>query len=916
MATYSDYDWNLDGQYVDYWRRDSNSSASMVKGGQVSATFYAVRGTITVSAGAWPLQPETPPRQPHPPRDNDFHEQFHHVAARVELFAPGATSPVAHWDTETGWLPDEEQVFTHGVGGQGSPPGQWTVRITNRSGATARVGVGVRAVYCRMPLLHKSLSRDLLDKVYGLILQALMVSVRFSGSNLEVNFGEELRSYFGGANAPDVLGTTEIALPSGLTGTGELQFFTLNTCTPADVQSAIAADYQSKLHDAQISYDRQVAIANAQNYPSVPDHDAALAELESLFNLTKQGLFAGYQARLAPIRPEDPCIHAKVQFSNVRLDYERDISLGALWVGTISLDAAEIEQLTADLYLTFDPDLAAVTVNAFSPATFTGGLADIAMDLGLIHNAGVFVTDNIPGPIQAAGRYIGRYLREATVQLVGGASSVFFGLRDDAAGWAVSYTAAPYPHLPPPTGGVVIPGHGGVVIGHEPADGRLAGEEPPDQLGEFPAEFSVNAPETLARLDNIETIVVVMMENRSFEHLLGALGAEHPNNPAYKDFSKDIANLVTGQSAAHKHPASEVVEHPVTQITVCPDHSSEGTNAQINDGRMDGFAQCYLERSPAPGQVLSYYTRNELPVYYALADVSCVCDHWFAAHPGPTWPNRWCTLTGRTPELNNPDITEPDLGFLKLPTIFDLLTATGIGWRLFESDLSLLRTFDNYRLDTEHLVPFDTLSAHAGNLPPVVFIEPNFSDVPPLSTACDDLAPVDLRKGQNFINSVVTMLQAGGQWDNTLLIITYDEHGGFFDHMPPPGTPLGPPEWIGKIPKVHPDGKDHLGVRVPAILVSPWVAPGGVCSTVFDHTSIIKTILLRHRNTLRKSQFTMFGDRVNAANHLGMALAASPGSARYAPVTVPRASAVPTAPGPDDDFYPSLRKAFLPKAVG
>lgn len=180
----------------------------------------------------------------------------------------------------------------------------------------------------------------------------------------------------------------------------------------------------------------------------------------------------------------------------------------------------------------------------------------------------------------------------------------------------------------------------------------------------------------------------------------------------------------------------------------------------------------------------------------------------------------------------------PDLGFLDGPTIFGALTSHGVEWRLFESDLSLVRTYNQHCLDTQRITPLINKRdpsqnfweiAKRGQLPPVVFVEPNFSDIPPLKSANDDLVPVDLRKGQNFVSYVHNALkQSPAKWRKTMLVITYDEHGGFSDHVAPPGTPLplGPPEWVGKIPKVNQDGADSLGVRVPAFVISPMVSAG------------------------------------------------------------------------------------------
>jgi phospholipase C len=157
-----------------------------------------------------------------------------------------------------------------------------------------------------------------------------------------------------------------------------------------------------------------------------------------------------------------------------------------------------------------------------------------------------------------------------------------------------------------------------------------------------------------------------------------------------------------------------------------------------------------------------------------------------------------------------------------------------------------------------------------------------------------------------------------------MFVITYDEHGGFYDHVPPPGTPLGPAEWQGKVPRIHPQGADHLGVRVPALVVSPMVSKGSVCKEVFDHTSIIKTILLRHRARLHANVFTAFGPRVNEASHLGQVLDLDAPRADKpdpltslwfsgAPITVPEGGDG-TARGlsNQDDFPRTLRRAFLP----
>ena len=294
---------------------------------------------------------------------------------------------------------------------------------------------------------------------------------------------------------------------------------------------------------------------------------------------------------------------------------------------------------------------------------------------------------------------------------------------------------------------------------------------------------------------------------------------------------------------------------------------------------MDGFVASFTRRFPnvPPELVMGFYTARHLPVYDFLAANHVVCDHWFAAFPGDTQPNRFCTLSGHTPVLEDFDASDPIMGYLQLPTIFDALSAAGVDWRFFENDIAFLRLYANYRLDDGHVLPFSDPNegfaalARRGALPPVTFIDPNFVDVPPVRTATDDHAPASVRLGQNAIAAIHDILVQSPQWVNgssgTLFVITYDEHGGFYDHVPPPGTAASTDG--REIAPVHPDGDPFLGVRVPAFVMSAFAAGGGVSKTVFDHTTIIKTIALRFlAEQLRQDPFA-FGPRAAQAEHLG-----------------------------------------------
>jgi len=525
-----------------------------------------------------------------------------------------------------------------------------------------------------------------------------------------------------------------------------------------------------------------------------------------------------------------------------------------------------VEQVTSvsiDIYVAFEPSLMIGYTLVLSPAKFEGTVAALALELGIIQDAGPLIEKYLTPAIDNLTPLLGRYFAEVLLRAARG-PGVFFTANTDGKSVHVA-------HCDPP----------GTPEPWRPAIFQI----PPDPgpPGVIPPDFIIPNPETLARLDKIDTIIVLMMENRSFDHMLGYLrqsrGVQYDGltlqetNPP----PPDRTGLIGVQRASDVlNPATG---HPITEIMVCPDHSFGPVKMQINDGRMDGFVRSLASRTSQVELAMCYYTDAELDAYYTLAANFCVAQRWFAAHPGPTWPNRWCTVQGHDiPAVDNLDFRDPQIGFIRKNTIFNQLTAEGIEFRFFEHNVSIMRSYDQYRIDDTHVVPFDDPKdgfealADRGALPPVVFIDPRFVDIPPVEMAWDDLAPADLAQGQKHIKTIFNaVIKHPQQWMKTLFVITYDEHGGFFDHVPPPGTSAGEPQYIGQIPKIHPDGAPYLGVRLPAFIITPWVGAGSVCNTVFDHTSIIKTILVRHRAKLHEGTFWAFGPRVMRANHLGAA---------------------------------------------
>ncbi|NJN81596.1 MAG: hypothetical protein HC802_04445 [Caldilineaceae bacterium] len=233
-----------------------------------------------------------------------------------------------------------------------------------------------------------------------------------------------------------------------------------------------------------------------------------------------------------------------------------------------------------------------------------------------------------------------------------------------------------------------------------------------------------------------------------------------------------------------------------------------------------------------PGLVMGYHTADHVPAFDQLARQFCVCDRWYSSLLGPTFPNRYYAMAGTSGGyVHDPDHDDP--APVDLKTVFDYLPKDA--WRFYFHDAASIWLFKEHR----HLIlgkqrrAFRHFRKHAkeGSLPSVSWIDPYFYIK--RNIANDDHPPSDVRKAQRFVAEVYNLLLESPAWERTMLVIYYDEHGGFYDHVSPPETE---------------DDFSHLaryGVRVPAIVVSPWVAEQSVSHTVFDHTSVVKTILKR-----------------------------------------------------------------------
>jgi len=376
-------------------------------------------------------------------------------------------------------------------------------------------------------------------------------------------------------------------------------------------------------------------------------------------------------------------------------------------------------------------------------------------------------------------------------------------------------------------------------------------------------------------LDQIEHIVVLLLENRSFDHMLGYLSLSGAR-PDVDGLKPTYTNPWQGRAVPPFHLPIHTLPSDVCHEGPCVDEQLAGGN--------QGFITDYAKMTPTPVDptvVMGYYDASDLPVYDHLARQFTTCDRWFCSIPGPTIPNRLYSLAGRSGGLRTspPSVPPPTYTF---PTIFDYLDAADppISWRVFAGNslFSMLRLLSNFRRAGRdriaELADFFPLAAH-GQLPSVTWLEPDYGILS--SSENDDHPPTDITRAQRLVGQIYnTLLSAEHDaWSRTLFVLTYDEHGGLFDHVSPPPAVDDPA-----------DGTFTCGPRVPAFVISPWVKAGAASHTVFDHTSILKTILQRFL-ALPNGQVPPMHARVNAATGLGALLSEATARTDAAPAPVP-----------------------------
>ncbi|MEA2395505.1 MAG: phospholipase [Solirubrobacteraceae bacterium] len=318
-----------------------------------------------------------------------------------------------------------------------------------------------------------------------------------------------------------------------------------------------------------------------------------------------------------------------------------------------------------------------------------------------------------------------------------------------------------------------------------------------------------------ARRPRFDHVVVVMMENRSFDHLLGWLpGADGRQ-----------AGLTYLDAAGAPHATHSLAPDYQGCAGADPDHSYAGGRIELNGGACDGW----LRAGANDDYALGYYLQADLSFLGQAVPDWTTFSRYFAPILAETYPNRIYQHAGQTDRIVN------TTHISALPTIWDRLAERGRRGRYYFSDVPFLALWGPRHLPITRPIASFYADAAAGRLPDVAFVDPRFLDET-AGTSGDDHPHGDIRSGEAFMARIYRAVTRSPNWSRTVLVFNFDEWGGFFEHVPPPAAPIPPADALA-------GNQDGLrGFRVPCLLVSPFAHRGHIATSVYDHTSILRMI--------------------------------------------------------------------------
>lgn len=416
--------------------------------------------------------------------------------------------------------------------------------------------------------------------------------------------------------------------------------------------------------------------------------------------------------------------------------------------------------------------------------------------------------------------------------------------------------------------------------------------------------------------DPIEHVIVLMMENRSFDQMLGYLKTILPGLEGI-DPAKPLCN--PEQDPALPPICQKAEARDITDPD--PKHEVENVLQQLDvPGHSQGFVQDYVaSHADKPNfrhdEVMCYFPQGSLGALHTLAESFCVCDHWFSSLPGPTWPNRFFVTTGTSlGHIDMPEgTTQLGLHIYDQDTIFTQLGSKGKNWAIYHGDFPQTLLLTRLWLHPFHFHALDKFFQDAqgkeSDFPAFSFLEPIYFNTN--GDQNDQHPPTSVFKGEELIAQVYNAIRGNDAlWKKSLLIVMYDEHGGFADHV-----------WTQPGDTVPPDGNtqtfafDRFGVRVPTVLISPWIDKG-FDSTVYDHTSLLKYLA-------NKWGVDELGNRTKAANSFGQLLAKratprddTPASVAAKPAPAPAAAARAAIVPPPPEQMNEHQRALYAFSVG
>ncbi len=356
-----------------------------------------------------------------------------------------------------------------------------------------------------------------------------------------------------------------------------------------------------------------------------------------------------------------------------------------------------------------------------------------------------------------------------------------------------------------------------------------------------------------AGTDNLKHVVVLMMENRSFDHLLGF--AQSPTWPIDglqgTETNHDSANGTAQVSSDAQYSGDFTPDPGHSLFDTLTQLYGDATASVAQDPPMTGFVHSYEGKthdSQKAHRIMKCFSADKVPVLVRLAQQFCVCDRWFSSVPGPTFPNRafahGATSVGRV------DMGVDWLNMSK--TVYELLAENNLDSRIYYHDSTMAMTFKGLMNQGRYFDLFDDFVSDCkkNRLPTYSFIEPRYANSEDPSTnsffsASDQHPDHNVEEGELLIHRVFNAVWGNPAVRNsTLLVVVYDEHGGLYDHVQPPSAvnPDGK-NWAGSGDSLDPPFNfTRLGVRVPAVLVSPYIQSGRIDHTVYDHASLTATV--------------------------------------------------------------------------